>query len=69
MAFLYLFLYSIILILFICTFVSVIQFFIDLHRCSALRSELKELVSRAKLADAEVPGNKEVDNYDNKSVS
>lgn len=69
MAFLYLFLYSIILILFICTFVSIIQFFIDLQRCSALRSELKELVARAKLADAEVPGNKEVNNNDNQSVS
>lgn len=69
MAFLYLFLYSIILILFICTFVSIIQFFIDLSRCSALRSELKELVDRAKLADAEIPVNKEVDNNDNEFIS
>lgn len=44
----------------VCAFVSVIQFFIDLKRCSALRSDLKELINRAKLADAE-PVIKEVD--------
>lgn len=48
----------------ICTFVSVIQFFIDLRRCSALRAELKELVNRAKLADGEPAVIEEVDNND-----
>ena len=63
MAFLYLFLYCMLAILIICTFVSVIQFFVDLRRCSALRAELKDLVDRAKLADGEpVTINEEVDN-------
>ena len=62
MAFLSLFLYSIIFILIICALVSVIQFFIDLKRCSSLRSDLKELIERAKLAD-EKPATVPEDNY------
>ena len=33
------------------------------------QKELKELVDRAKLADAEIPVNKEVDNNDNEFIS
>lgn len=53
MAFFVLFLYSIIIVFIVCAFVSVIQFFIDLKRCSSLRSDLKELIERAKLVDEE----------------
>lgn len=55
MSFLYLFLYVIVGILTVCSVVSIIQFFIDLRRCSALRSELKELINRAKLLDVPDP--------------
>ncbi len=67
MSFLYLFLYVIVGILTVCSVVSIIQFFIDLRRCSALRSELKELINRAKLLDVSDPSSavKEVeDNAD-----
>lgn len=65
MSFLYLFLYCILAVFIICAFVSIIQFFIDLHRCSALKSELNELINRAKLADAEPLNNAEVKNDTN----
>lgn len=66
MSFLYLFLYVIVGILTVCSVVSIIQFFIDLRCCSALRSELKELINRAKLLDVpDSPALKEVeDNAD-----
>lgn len=70
MSFLYLFLYCILAILIICTFVSVVQFFVDLRRCSALRDELKELVDRAKLAEGELAINstEEVEVDDNSNT-
>ena len=45
----------------VCAFVSVIQFFVDLKRCSALRSELKDLINRAKLVTGDEPVIKGVD--------
>lgn len=64
MSFLYLFLYVIVGILTVCSVVSIIQFFIDLRRCSALRSELKELINRAKLLDVPDPVKEVEDNAD-----
>lgn len=62
MAFFVLFLYAIIIVFIVCALVSIVQFFIDLKRCSSLRSELKELIDRAKLADEE-PAPAEGDSY------
>lgn len=64
MSFLYLFLYVIVDILTVCSVVSIIQFFIDLRRCNALRSELKELINRAKLLDVPDPVKEVEDNAD-----
>lgn len=48
MSFLFLILLIIIFIYIICTIVSIIQFCVDLHRCSELRQELRETIKRVK---------------------
>lgn len=65
MSFLYLFLYCILFVFIICAFVSIIQFCIDLHRHSALRLELKQLIDRVNSADGEPSDDEEDKDNDN----
>ena len=48
MAFVILFLLVILIVFVLCFVISAVQFCIDLHRCSDLRTEMKDTIKRIK---------------------